>query len=404
MKDWLNIIGMSERGIDEVPLKARAVLEQAKYILGAKRLLDKITYIEGQKLIEWQTPFSANIEQITKLQGKEVVILATGDANWYGIGASLLKYFNAKEFNIFPNISSFQLAASKLHWPMQNIDCISLHGRKVENLHPFLQPKNRILALTSDSNTLIEVAKLLKQRGYENSTLTVFENLGSKDERVISFLAIEAKKQKIADFYLLAIDCVAEKNAPLLPKIAGLPDEAFISDGQLTKSEVRAITIAKLAPFNEALLWDIGAGSGSVAIEFMRSARGAKAICFEKNKKRIKYIEQNRLNLGVPNLKIISGDALENITNQPSPDAIFLGGDIKNEKLFEACFRALKIGGRIVANAVTIEGEMALLARHKNLGGELIKIDISKAKRIGKYQIFANKKSITQWLIIKGQE
>ena len=404
MKDWLNIIGMSEGGIDEIPNKARAILAQAKYILGAKRLLDKITYIEGQKLIEWQTPFSTNIKQITKLRDKEVVILASGDANWYGIGATLLTHFNPKEFNIFPNISSFQLAASKMHWPMQNIDCISLHGRKIENLHLFLQPKNRILALTSDSNTLIEVAKLLKQRGYENSILTILENLGSKDERVISFLAIEAKKQKIADFYVLAIDCAADKNAPLLPKIAGLPDESFISDGQLTKREVRAITIAKLAPFNEALLWDIGAGSGSVAIEFMRSARNAKAICFEKNENRIKNIEQNRLNLGVPNLEIVSGDALKNIINQPSPDAIFIGGNVKDEKLFLACFKALKIGGRMVANAVTIEGEMALLDRYKNLGGELIKIDISKAKRIGKYQIFENKKSITQWLIIKGQK
>ena len=402
-KVWLNIIGMGEGQIDEISLPAKVILADAKYVLGAKRLLDRVPHNEGQRLVEWQTPYKAMVEQIIDLRGEDVVILASGDANWFGIGASLLSQFSPEEFNSFPAVSSLQLAAAKMHWAMQNIDCISLHGRAVDNLHYYVQPRNRILALTSNANTLVEVAALLKQRGYEKSILSVLENLGAKNERIVSFIAKEAAAQKIDGFYVLAIDCIADIDAPILPRIAGLLDDVFCSDGQLTKREVRAISLAKLAPFPNALLWDIGAGCGSVAIEFMRAARSAKAICFERDEKRISLIEKNKIALGVPALKIIAGDALANIKNQPTPDAVFLGGGVANEKLFEACYKALKIGGRMVVNAVTIEGEKALFERHEKLGGELVKIAISTLKQTENYRMFDPKKIITQWVIVKGQ-
>jgi len=402
-KAWLNIIGMSEGGIDEISSTAKAVLLKAKYVLGAKRLLNRVPHNQGQELVEWQTPYKAMIAQIAKLRGEDVVILASGDANWFGIGASLLSQFLPEEFNSIPTVSSLQLAAAKMHWAMQNIDCISLHGRVVENLHCYVLPRNRILALTSNANTLIEVAALLKQRGFSKSILSVLENLGAKNERIISFSVDEAAAQKIGDFYVLAIDCIADIDAPILSTIAGLPDDAFCSDGQLTKQEMRAISLAKLAPYPNALLWDIGAGCGSIAIEFMRAARGAKAICFERDEKRLMVIEKNKMALGVPTLKIVAGDAFEGIKNQPIPDAIFIGGDVSNHALFEACFGVLKIGGRMVANAVTIEGEKALFEWHEKLGGELVRVAISTLKQTENYRMFDPKKTIMQWLIVKGQ-
>ncbi len=401
-KIWLNIIGIKE-GEERLSSKKLALIRQAKNIIGAKRLLEKLSLTKKQKIIEWNKPFAQMIEQIIKFRKEPTIILASGDPNWFGIGASLERFLPREEFAIHIAPSSFQLAASKLHWPMQNIDFISLHGRRIENLHKYLLPQNKILALTSDKNTLLDVALLLEQRGFENSNLFILENLGAKSENIISLKAHQAKKQKIGNFYVLGIECVSHEQAPLLPTLAGLDDSNFICDGQLTKREVRAVTIAKLAPFPNAILWDIGAGCGSIAIEFMRAARGAKAICFERNKKRIKMIEQNAKNLGTPNIEIIRGDALDNLHKFSPPDAIFIGGDVANNNLFEKSFMALKNGGRMVVNAVTIEGKKALFERYKNLGGELIEINIARAKQIGASDIFEPKITITQWFIIKGE-
>ncbi len=402
-KIWLKIIGLNEGGIDEFAPKVRAQLADAEYILGSKRLLEKLPKIKGQQLIEWQKPFNRMREQVLSLRGKPTIIVATGDANWFGISSSLSSFLSPDEYITYPALSSFQLAAAKMHWALQNVTCISLHGRRAENLHKYLAPKNRILALTSNAKTLMEVANLLEGRGYKNSNLSVLENLGGESESIISFEANQASQQKTADFYVLAIECVADKNAPMLPLVAGLPDESFIHDGQLTKREVRACTLAKLAPYPNALLWDIGAGNGSISIEYMRAARGAKSICFERDKKRISNIEKNALALGVPSLEIVAGDALGNIKNQPAPDAIFIGGDVANDELFQSCYKALKTGGRLVANAVTLEGEQALFARHKNWGGELVRIEISHAKFVGHYRLFEPKRPVTQYLLIKGE-
>lgn len=231
--------------------------------------------------------------------------------------------------------------------------------------------------------------------------LTVLENLGGEDERITQFTADEADAQNVGDFYTLAIDCVADNGAPLLPAMPGLPDSAFISDGQLTKREVRAATLAKLAPYPGALLWDVGAGSGSVAIEWMRAADRAEAICFERDARRIEMIEKNRMALGTPSLEIVSGSALENLADQPAPDAIFLGGGVADQPLFERCWQALKPGGRLVANAVTIASEQALYQRQETYGGELVRIAISVLGEIGPQRAMTPRRTVTQWLAIK---
>lgn len=399
MSTWLHIIGVSERGVDGLGPEARRLLASAQTIIGPERFLAGLS--DTQNLITWQSPLSAMIEQVLAQRGNPTIILATGDPNWFGIGATLKNHLAQEEFVLHPAPSAFQLAAAKMQWPLQNVACISLHGRAVEALHAQILPGNRILALTSDAGTLKDAAGILTMRGYGKSMLSVLENLGGANERVTALPASEVAAQSIGDFYTLAIDCIADTNAVLLPAVPGLPDDAFVSDGQLTKRDVRAATLAKLAPYPGALLWDVGAGCGSIGIEWMRAARDAKAICFERNDARLQMIAANRNALGVPTLEIAAGEVPENLADQPVPDAIFLGGDVANDALFDACWQALKPGGRLVANAVTIEGEQALYARHEIHGGELVRIDVSVLGKVGSYRAMRPRRAVTQWLIIK---
>jgi precorrin-6Y C5,15-methyltransferase (decarboxylating) len=244
------------------------------------------------------------------------------------------------------------------------------------------------------------VAELLVARGYGRSVLTVLETLGGAAERIQTAEARDFALD-IGDFYVLAIDCVADPGAPLLPPLPGLPDEAFRSDGQLTKREVRAATLARLAPYPGALLWDVGAGCGSVSIEWLRSARDARAIAFERDTARCDMIATNARALGVPGLAIVTGEAPACLSDQPAPDAVFLGGDVDNAALFEACWAALKPGGRLVANAVTLGGEAALLARQAALGGELVRLEVAVLASLGGQPVLRPRLPVTQWLGVK---
>ena len=397
MSAWLTIIGVGEGGVAALPPTLHSIVASAKTVLGPPRFVEVSS---PQHFIPWQSPLSAMLDQIASLRGTPTVILATGDPMWFGIGATLAKHLDPTEFTIHPHASAFQLAASRLRWPLQNVAAISLHGRPPENLHPHILPGNRILALTSDASTLYAVKTILVARGYGGSILAVLENLGSPSEQITSGPAADFAGP-IGDFYTLAIECVADAIAPLLPPIPGLPDEAFISDGQLTKRDVRATTLAKLAPFPNALLWDVGAGCGSVAIEWMRAARGAKAIAFERDDERLTMIATNASALGVLTLTTVSGEAPLSLANHPAPDAIFIGGDVGNVELFEAAWAALKPGGRLVANAVTLDGEQALYERQSRLGGDLTRIDIAVLHAVGTHRVMRPRMPVTQWLVIK---
>jgi precorrin-6Y C5,15-methyltransferase (decarboxylating) len=242
---------------------------------------------------------------------------------------------------------------------------------------------------------------LLVARGYGESHLTSLENLGASSERITPGTAANWDVGAVGDFYVLAIDCVTSPDAPLLPPVPGLPDDAFVHDGQLTKREARAATLAKLAPYPGALLWDVGAGCGSIAIEWMRAARDARAIAFERDNARVAMIAENALRLGTPGLEVITGDAPAALAGQPTPDAIFFGGDVANEALFDAGWTALRPGGRVVANAVTIDGEAALYARHHRLGGDLTRIEVSSLDLVGEHRVLRPRMAVTQWLAVK---
>jgi precorrin-6Y C5,15-methyltransferase (decarboxylating) len=449
MTAWLHIIGVGEMGVVALPAASRLIVTYAETVLGPPRFLAELEESlrvtekpsefspsdmvnrrgleavaralldddeeeadeddepplrsdeDMPNLIEWEGGLERMIGQVMRLRDTPTVILASGDPMWFGIGATLARHLAPDEFEIHPHPSAFQLAASALRWPLQHLDCISLHGRPIELIHPLLQPGNRIIALTSDANTAHDVADLLTARGFSNSMMTVLENLGGPAERITSAAAVDLDIATIGDFYVLGIDCVANADATLLAAGAGLPDAAFQHDGQLTKREIRAASLGKLMPMPGQLLWDVGAGCGSIAIEWMRGARDAEAIAFEREDERRQFIATNALALGVPSLRIEGGDAPASLQAIPPPDAVFIGGSVASEDIFTTCWQALKPGGRLVANAVTVEGELALYARQQEHGGDLVRIETSVLDAVGEQKVMRPRMAVLQWSVIK---
>jgi precorrin-6Y C5,15-methyltransferase (decarboxylating) len=396
----ITVVGVGEGGVAALGHEARAVIAAADTVLGPPRLLAGLAG-QAQHLIEWQAPLERMLEQVRDLKHGAAVVLATGDPSWFGIGATLARYLAHEDFRIVPHPSAFSLAAARLHWPLQNVTTLSLHGRALSALNPHILPGNRILALTTDRHTVTAVADLLRARGYGRSRLVMLENLGGAGERITEATASDVDAAALGDFLTLAIDCVAEPGALLLPAVPGLPDEAFVTSGQITKREVRAASLARLAPYPGALLWDVGAGSGSISVEWMRAARDANAIAFERDPARQALIRSNAENLGCPGLVIVPGEAPQSFAGQPAPDAVFLGGDVANEAIFTAAWNALKPGGRLVANSVTLEGEQALLARAEKHGGELVRIDVAVLDTIGRRRVMRPRLPVMQWAVSK---
>lgn len=400
MMPWLTVVGMGEDGLDGLAPRAHAAVTGAEVLIGSERLLAHVPEAAAERIL-WPEPFSAVIDRIKPLRGRNTVVLATGDPLNYGVARKLLEIVPASEMVVLPGISAFSLAAARMGWSLPDTDTLTLHGRPVSGIEPYIQPDARLIVLTADATTVREVARRLAGRGYGASMVTVLENMGGPRERHTSFRADAAGEPPISSLNTLAIQCVAEPGAKLLPRSPGLPDDAFIHDGQITKREVRAATLAALAPMPEALLWDVGAGCGSVAIEWMRAARGARAVAFEKDAERIRMIALNADALGTPRIEIAAGRLPETLTGKPVPQAIFLGGAITDENLFRRCWEALAPGGRFVANAVTLEGEAALIARQGILGGDLVRIEVSRVVPLGRLRGMRPRMPVTQWRVVK---
>ena len=317
----------------------------------------------------WPSPLMDLVHEIIARRGEKICILATGDPMQYGIGVTFAKRIPIEEMVIFPALSAFSLAVARLGWDLSNTQVITLHGRPLEMLIPHLSPGARILALSDNGKTPAHVAALLTQQGYGKSNVTVLEHMGGKDERKSEFLASDFTEQEIQDLNTIAIECPAHPNIIPLTTMPGLPDDAFVHDGQLTKQEIRSTTLSALSPFPGQTLWDVGAGCGSIGIEWMRCSPQNKAIAIESRKDRLDYIQQNRHRLGTPHLQIIEGSAPEKLDGLPAPDAIFIGGGLSGRKVFDTCWEALQTDGRLVANAVTVEGEQILFKLHQEHGG-----------------------------------
>lgn len=399
---WLTIIGMGDNGFASLTPEALMALDTARCVFAPERLAGTLD-LAGKDVHAWGSPFEASLEKLIARRGKPTAILATGDPMHFGVGATLAGRLDASEMRVLAAPSAFALAAARMGWPLQNTACISLHGRAIEALHPHVLPGSRILALTSDGQAITRIAALLASRGYSQSQVTVLEHMGGAKERRVSFPAADMQAQgPFADFNTLAIDCVADSAAALLPPVPGLPDEAFVHDGQLTKREVRAVTLAALAPYPGALLWDVGAGCGSVGIEWMRAARDASVIAIEPKAERVAMIRANAAALGTPALIVVEGEAPAVLAGLDSPNAIFIGGGLTGDGVFDAAWAALKPGGVLVANTVTLESEARLIALHAAHGGTLTRIAVSRADPVGPFHAFRPLMPVTQWAVRKG--
>ena len=400
-RPWLDIIGIGEEGVAGLMPASRAVLEAAEVVIGGDRHHALTPDVSAER-IAWPSPFDALIDRLRALRGRRVVVLATGDPLWYSVGARIGRAIDPAEITFHPQLSAFQHAAARMGWSMADCEQLTVHGRPVEQMIPFIAPAARLLILTTGSETPAQIAGILADRGYGASKLTVLAAMGGAQEVRFDGIA-EGWEHKVPAFNTLAVECIASAGASVLPQM-GLPDGCFVSDGTMTKQEVRAVTMAKLMPMRGALLWDVGCGCGSVGVEWMRGARDARAIGIEPRDDRRALAAQNALALGAPQLDLRAGQVPQALAGLPAPDAVFIGGGLSIEAA-EICHSALKPLGRLVANAVTIESEMLLTQLQDTYGGELSKIAVSRASRLGKGRGgprgWRPAMAVTQWSLIK---
>ncbi len=398
MTPWLHIVGIGEDGLDGLTPAARAVVEAAEVILGGERHHTLTDGLEARR-IAWPSPFDALLDTLTGLRGQRVVVLATGDPLWFSVGARIGRAIPAGEITYHPQLSAFQLAAARMGWSMADLETLTVHGRPVEQMIAFIQPDARLLILTTGAETPAQIARFLTDRGFGDSRMTVMANMGATDETRFDDTA-RNWHHEVPPFNTLAVECIAAPDAALLPRVPGLADELFQHDGTMTKREVRALTVAKLMPMRGALLWDIGTGCGSVAVEWMRAARYTRAIGIEPRADRRAMAAENALALGVPRLELIDGKVPEALDGLDAPDAVFIGGGL-SEATYAAAWSALKPLGRLVANAVTLDSEALLIDLHNRHGGELTKIAVSRAAPLGPHSGWRPMMPVTQWSMVK---
>jgi precorrin-6Y C5,15-methyltransferase (decarboxylating) len=393
MTAWLTLVGIGEDGYAGLGEAARKALAEAQCIVGAARQLALLPAdLPGQHEL-WPSPFS--LEPVLARRGTSVCVLASGDPLFYGVGASLARQLPAEEMRVFSSPSSVSLAAVRLGWPLQEVTVLSLVARPLAALQAQVFPGARLLVLSNDGESPAAVAELLRERGFGPSRITVLEHLGGDQERRIDGLASDWMQARVADLNLLAVECLADADARLLPLTPGLPDALYQHDGQLTKRDVRAITLARLAPQPGELLWDVGAGCGSIGIEWMRAHPSCRALAIEADAGRQAHIQHNRDALGVPGLQLIAGRAPEALAGLAAPDAIFIGGGVTIPGVLEQCWASLKPGGRLVANAVTLQSEAALVAWREQVGGELTRISVAQAQPLGGFDTWRSALPIT---------
>ena len=401
MTPWLSVVGMGDDGWTGLPKSYQLVVQAADVLVCGERHLDLVPSKANRETILWGSPLVTTVEQIQFHKGKQVVVLATGDPLDFGIATTLLRYFNKDELKILPSPSSLSLACAKMGWSRQDVDCLSVHGRPIELLNSFLYPGAKLLVLSHNSSTPRQVAGLLTKSGYGSSSMTVLSHLNGDKESQVTATANAWEYDRGADLNIIAIDCTAETERDLFGRVPGLPDEAFISDGQLTKRTIRASTLSRLRPTPGQLLWDVGAGSGSVSIEWMRHHPRCRAIAIEHNDNRLGFLAENMMALGTPGLKVIKGADPLALEGLEQPDAIFVGGGVRDRKIIDFCFKSLKPAGRLVANAVTLEAEAVLLSFFAEKGGSLERIALSAADPVGGLHGWRPAMPVTQYCLIK---
>ncbi|MCX4749904.1 precorrin-6y C5,15-methyltransferase (decarboxylating) subunit CbiE [Kitasatospora sp. NBC_01287] len=401
----VTVVGIGADGWDGLPAAARTALRTADTVVGGPRQLallpDEVT---GERLA-WPSPLRPAVPGLfASLAGRSVAVLASGDPMFYGIGRTLTEELGAERLRVLPHPSSVSHACARLGWAVEETAVVSLVGRDPATLAGALFEGRHLLVLSADASTPALVARLLVERGFGPSGLRVLEQLGGPDELVgASGVAKDWSRPPGDPLNLVAVTCRAEPDAPRPALVPGLADELYESDGQLTKRHVRAATLAALAPAPGELLWDVGGGSGSIAIEWLRAHRSCQAVSVERDPVRAARIERNAAALGVPRLRVATGAAPAALAQLPMPDVVFIGGGLTAPGLLEACWAALPTGGRLVANTVTLESEALLTQWYRRHGGELLRLAVAHAVPVGGFTGWRQAMPVTQWSVVKSE-
>jgi precorrin-6Y C5,15-methyltransferase (decarboxylating) len=395
----LTVVGIGADGWDGLAPVARAAIESAEVLMGSTRQLALVPAGQAEQ-IAWPSALSESLPGLLAAhRERRICVLASGDPTFHGIGTTLVRLLGAPAVRVIPHPSSVSLACARLGWPQDQVEVVSLVGHPLELLHPHVQPGRRVVVLSWGAHTPGEVAAALVSRGYGASEVTVLEQLNSEQERVRTALAADWDHEVDA-LNVIGVLCRADADAPLLPTVPGLPDEAYENDGQLTKREVRAVTLSRLAPVPGQLLWDVGAGAGSIAIEWLRHHPTCRAIAIERDADRALRLERNAATLGV-SVRTVVGEAPADLAELEGPSAVFVGGGATVPGVIEACWQALLPGGRLVVNGVTLETEALIAKWYAELGGDLVRLSVQRASPIGGMTGWRPAMPVTIWSVTK---
>jgi precorrin-6Y C5,15-methyltransferase (decarboxylating) len=397
---WLSIVGIGEDGLDGLSAAARQLLAGAELVAGGRRHLALVASL-GKPVLEWDTPFAASIPKLLAHRGKRVVALCSGDPFWYGAGSVIAEAVSTAETVVVPTSSTFAWTAARLRWRLEETMTLGLHARPIELLRPHLRTGARLIVLARDGAAPGLIAGYLSGVGFGPSRLTILEALGGHSERIRVTTAAGFALDDVRSPVALAIEAVAEPGAISIPRVAGLPDELFTHDGQLTKREIRAVSLSTLAPRGGELLWDVGAGSGAIGIEWLLAHPANRAIGIEARDDRLGTARANAHALGVPHYDLRLGTAPDALEGLPTPDAVFVGGGASRDGVLDAVWQALPPGGRLVVNAVTLETEALLIARQARHGGALLRLAVERAGPVGGRTGWRAAMPVVQWSVTK---
>jgi precorrin-6Y C5,15-methyltransferase (decarboxylating) len=392
------VVGIGADGWTGLGDAARAAILAAGEIVGSPRQLALLPSQATGNARAWPSPLDPLLDELAERAGPDTCVLASGDPMLHGIGATLARRLGPRRLDVHPHPSAFALACARLGWPAADVELVSTVARTPETIARVLAPGRRVVVYASGEHGAADTARALRTAGYGPSRMIVLEQLGGPRERRVDATADDWGDALADPLHAIAIDCEIAPGAPLLPRTPGLPDDAYTtSEGQLTKRHVRAIALAALKPLPGQLLWDVGAASGSIGIEWLRAEPSGRAIAIERRAERAQQARANAIRLGVPELDVRTGDAPQALEGLPRPDAVFVGGGLTVPDLLDVAWQALTSGGRIVANAVTLEGEQALVAARAEHGGDLTRIEIAHAEPLGAFTGWRAQMPVVQW-------